>query len=265
MAPKPYGLIIEPLVLGKDWVAGTDLSVLQFRGEQIIAPDGQWLAYLPTTNELQSPFGFESSACASFGTLNAIEILLRRIYGEIENFSDRFLAKMSVTLPTGNSVQKVAETLRKNGTVKETDWPYTPDMNTWEEYYSDIPQNIKTMAIGEFAEYDFRHEYVPTYPNALMSYLKFSPLGVSVSAWNKGADGLYLSTPYNNHWVVMVGYVKDKYWLIFDTYSDDGIYIKKLVWDYNFQIAKKYSIKIQVANPSAFTRFLTQLRLWLGL
>ena len=261
---KSYGLIIEPVVLGKDWVAGTDLSIQSFRGEQIIQPDGQWIDWLPEA-EHQSPYGFESSACASFGTLNALEILLRRVYGEIENFSDRFLAKMSGTTPNGNSVQTVAETLKNKGVVKETFWPYTPDLNTWDKYYSDIPQNIKTMAVGEFAEYEFKHEYVPTYPTMLMSHLRYSPLGISVSAWHKGPDGLYLSTPYNNHWVVLIGYVKDKWWIVWDTYSEDGIYLKRLVWNYNFQIAKKYSIRVQVSNPSAFTRFLKQLQVWLGL
>lgn len=264
MEPKNYGLIIDP-IKPDDYVAGSSNSIQNLRGEIIVQPGGQWLDWIPQ-GEQQAPFGFEPSACASFGTLNAVEILLQRVYGEIDNFSDRFLARMSNTTQSGNSPHTVAETLRKKGDVKEQEWPYTSDLNTWEKFYSEIPDTTQILALGEFAEYEFKHEYVPTAPASLMTQLQYSPLGIAVSAWEQDATGLYVSNFPANHWVALIGYVKNEYWIVYDTYTDfTGGYLKKLAWNHNFPIAKKYSIKIQITNPNAFTRFINFLKSWLGL
>lgn len=63
----------------------------------------------------------------------------------VPNFSDRYLAKMSGTTRSGNSVNTVAEAAKKYGLIGEKDWGETLDMD-WNAYYAEIPQNIKDKA-----------------------------------------------------------------------------------------------------------------------
>jgi len=58
------------------------------------------------------------------------------------NFSDRFLAKVSGTSRDGNSGPKVVLSARQFGLVPESDWPWHPGVETWEDYYSEIPQAV---------------------------------------------------------------------------------------------------------------------------
>jgi len=98
----------------------------------------------------------------------------------------------------------------------------------------------------------------------MMMALKTSPLGVSVCAWRKQGD-VYVKSKNerDNHWTVcVVGYVKDKYWLIADTYIDDGEPIKKLSWDYPFSYCKRYSIELKPMQPKPMT-LLEQIREYL--
>lgn len=242
---KNYGYIPEPIVIDKDYIFGGYGSL----GGDILQPTGQWLAFVPQ-GESQRNFGFDPQGCVSWGTENAVEILLRRIYGQTDNFSDRFLAKVSETTTSGNSPQKVSEALRKKGVPYEAQWPITEDINSWDEFYADIPQPIQTMALAFTAEFSFQHEYVGTSPAQLKESLKYSPLGVAVSAWEQ--DGpYYVSNFPNNHWCVLVGYKDNDYWIVYDSYPEsEGDYIKHLAWNYDFSVAKRYKITQQVEKLS---------------
>lgn len=240
-----YGLILEPIVAEKDYILGGYGSL----GGIILQQDGQWITWLPK-GEDQYNFNFEPLACASFGTLNAVETLLRRIYGETSNFSDRFLAKNSNTTPQGNSPQTVAESLRLEGVCYEMEWPITADLTTWEKFYAVLSQSVKILATEFVAKFKFKHEYVGTTAAALKIGLQYSPLGVAVSAWQMGPNGLYISPFPVNHWCVLVGYVDKEYWLVYDSYDENGDFLKKLAWDYNFGLAKRYQITEQVTPQS---------------
>lgn len=242
---RKYGLVLDPIVAEKDYILGGFGSL----GGSILQPDGQWTPWLPK-GEDQYNFNFEPSACASFGTLNAVEILLRRIYTETDNFSDRFLAKNSNTTEQGNSPQTVAESLRKQGVCYELEWPITSDLTTWEKFYAVLPQSIKILATEFVAKFKFTHEYVGTTTAALKIGLQYSPLGVAVSAWQQGPDGLYISPFPVNHWCVLIGYVDKEYWLVYDSYDENGDFVKKLAWDYSFGMAKRYQVTEQLDPKS---------------
>jgi hypothetical protein len=250
-----YGLVIDPIVIGQDYILGGYGSL----GGTVLQADGQWTDWLPDNESQVNKSGFDPIYCASEGTTNALEILTRRLYGLHRNWSARFLAKASDTTPSGNSPHKTAETARKVGLPNEIDWPFTDDIKTWTEFYKDIPQAIYSLAVAFLNEFDFKHEYVVPQPFYLKQALQYSPVGISVYAWVKGTDGLYYKPQgaQDNHWVVLVGYVEAQYWLIYDSYEPQEL--KKVKWDTQFQVAKRYSLNRQVANEKSWGQFLIDL------
>lgn len=229
-----------------------------------LLPNGQWDNFLPQ-DELQDR-GLSTMACASFGTLNAIEILERQEFGDTTDWSDRFLAEKSGTTQNGNDPHTVAETLRKDGTVYESDWPYSPDIKTWGQFYQTPPYEITIRAQVEFkGKYDFGHQYVKTDPQSMMNALMYSPLGADVFAWNApDTDGIYHRFgAISEHWICIYGYEKDKYWKCLDTYDNTR---KKLSWDFGFSCVKQYTLHKQVLTNSPWSQAIIWLRQhWFGL
>ena len=74
------GLRISERNNAKDW------CFLGYTGinDKILVENGQWDRYLPVY-EAQGRQGFDSYACVTFSTLNCVETLIRRQYGEEEN------------------------------------------------------------------------------------------------------------------------------------------------------------------------------------
>jgi hypothetical protein len=71
-----------------------------------VNPSGQWDAFLPP-DDVQN-IGVEPEACASFGTLHAVETLARHQFNDATPYSDRFLAQVSGTTHQGNDPHLVA-------------------------------------------------------------------------------------------------------------------------------------------------------------
>jgi hypothetical protein len=252
-APKNYGLLHQPIVIGEDYVLGGYGSL----GGDVLQPDGDWSAYLPG-DEFQNLNGIEPSACATFGTLNCVETLLRRL-GLDRNYSDRFLAKASGTTAQGNSPHVIAEYLRKNGDVLQEIWPFDATIKTFADFYADIPRNVYALATAFIDEFDFKHEYIPTDPNSLKSALKLSPVGFSVYAWVLDPKTGYYVKPQgviDNHWVECYGCKEGEYWNIFDSYDNTH---KKVAWNALPQIAKRYSITRVVESETWWQAFLRWL------
>jgi len=217
-------------------------------GGLVLQSTGNWSAYLPP-DEFQNMY-MEPMACATFGTLNCVEILERHEFGDTTNWSDRLLANLSGTTITGNDPQRVAETLRKKGDVYESDWAYTKDIDTWAKFYATPPYNLETDAQVKFkGKYDFGHSWVGTDPKSMMEALKYSPLGADVYAWGTpDAGGLYHREGTSNHWVCIYGYVQDSCWLVLDSYDNSH---KKLAWDFGFKMVKQYTLHkaVLTVNP----------------
>ncbi len=252
---KSFGLIIES-PKPTDYVLGGAASL----GGAILQPDGQWDGHLPET-EVQNVNGLETYMCVTMTTNNCHEILEKRLYGARDNWSDRYLAKQSGTdLKQGNTPNAVAETRRKKGCVKEYEWPF--DVNTWAAFYTSIPKNIETMAIGEGAEYDFGYEFVRSNAKDIMEALKYSPVGFSTYAWVKGEDGKYYRPAgYNdNHFVTVYGYVEGSHWKVFDSYLADGMILKEIRWDTLPMVAMRYTLTKNVVVQSWFDKFIAQLK-----
>jgi len=88
---------IPDVIYPEDYVFGSG----QLRSE-MLQPGGQWDEYLPS-DELQKRNGLETMNCTVYGTLNCLEILLKRKYGIDENFSERYVGIAAGTTTAGNS------------------------------------------------------------------------------------------------------------------------------------------------------------------
>jgi len=247
---------------------GEDKDAYEFGSGQLkgtfLEPQRDWRPYIPL-GERQDLNGIEPYACASFNTLSALETLIRRQFGRAENFADRYLAYISGTGPKrGNSPHVVAETLRKLGDVEEGLWPFSG--TTYDQYYQLPPASLSTLARRFFSDrYDLKHDYVPSDPMLMWDALQYSPLGASVYAWVRDTDDYYIKPKgvRDNHWVYIIHGVPGDYWLIADSYIDDeGVFIKKVPWDYDFEIVKRYSIteKLTQEQKGILAKLMEQLK-----
>lgn len=215
----------------------------------VLQKDGRgWGHYLPQ-DVIQNANGFEPSSCTSYGTINAIETLFRRMGVEV-SYSERALAISAYTLIPGyNDPHTVAETIRKVGLMDETLLPWE-EAKTLEEYYSPKPLTKTLVENGKIwlKTYVFQHEWVfktddpiEIKRTKIKEALRYSPLGVSVFAWVKNLDGLYVKAPgvRDNHWCVLYDFDENNNWYIFDTYDYTHKILSK---DYNFETAKAYYI-----------------------
>jgi hypothetical protein len=239
---KNYGFI-APVITPDNFVLGASNSLVKV----VLQSDGQWDAYLPE-KEFQNLNYIETYNCTSFGTCNVVEMLFKKIYGENYNFSDRYLGIKAGTKPPGNDPHIVAQAVRHDGLIQEIFLPFK-DINSWQEYYSYKGGNKSTCEQeGKFflKKWEVGHEWVsqnnPT-PEMLMESLRYSPLGISVSAWYQNGDLFVDNGEPNNHWCVLYGYKKGEYWKVFDSYD---LSTKRLAWDFKFQYAKRYSIMVSV-------------------
>ena len=100
-----------------------------------------------------------------------------------------------------------------------------------------------------------------------MTALKYSPVGFSVYAWVKGADGRFYRPQGmdDNHLTTVYGYKKGEYWKCFDSYLDDGMILKEIAWSSLPAMCMRYTLTRQVVVQSWFDKFLAQLRALLGL
>lgn len=243
---KKYGFL-PPVITVSDYIFGSLDKTKTLKGE-VLRPDGQWDNDLPE-DEMQNRYYFESYNCSNYGTLNCKDTLENALYGSVRDDSERFLGVVSGTSHAGNNPHGVAEAIRKYGLIPEEELPWSPDINSWEEYYSPKPMTKVYLDMGKvwLKKYEFKHEYafhgydsLKTKQNKLCEALKYSPIGISVYAWVQ-RNGMYYkpSGKSDNHWVECYGYVKGKYWKIFDSYDNTR---KKVEWNTNFSFAKKYQL-----------------------
>jgi hypothetical protein len=223
---------------------------------QVLQPGGQWLFNLPK-NEVQNRNGVETMNCSNYGTLSALEILCRRKYGithNFHNFSERYTGVMTGTGRAGNSPHKVIEVIRKYaGVVQESVLPFDDTVKTWEQYYSGVTFGLKLKGVSWLKEWNVQHEWVlngevENWREQLKEGLKYSPLGIAVHAWHE-EGGKFIRTGTDNHWVVLVGYVEGKRWIVYDSYEK---FLKELDWDYGFTRAKRYHIDKRTGYDGQF-------------
>lgn len=213
-----------------------------------------WSDSLPEL-ELQSKYGVETMGCVSFSYNNCQEVNFKHKFGKDVNFSDRFLAKVSGTTKNGNWYKDVAQAARDKGLVSEEEWPWPEEVDTWADYYKNIPEDVKEEALGFKDFYELEYEWVDpgrggVDKDKLERSLLFSPSQVSVYAWDESRkDGdVYMPVPGvdsakdTNHAVMLYKYDGEN-WYIFDHYDEE---IKKLHEDYFISSAMIHSVTKKV-------------------
>lgn len=218
----------------------------------VIKPDGQWLDLMPPY-EAQNK-GFETYDCTGFATLNCVEALIKHIGFDV-NYSDRFMGIVAGTARLkGNDPHTVAEALRHYGAVAEGVLPFNENIKNIDEFYSfkgnRDERSLRDAGIDWTWAWTFGHEWVfngaiGNKQEIMKEALQYSPLGVSVNAWIKGNDGKFIKPPrsFDNHWTMIVGYEDGEYWIVNDSYLNDGLQTKYLDWNYDFGCAKRYHIE----------------------
>lgn len=139
-----------------------------------------WTNFLPSTERQYTRYA-DTMACVSFSAMNTLETQINYLYASNTlqkadkefldtngyivngkcNLSDRFIAKMSGTTNQGNSMNKVWQTIRECGVIPESDWAFN-DNFTWEEYYAEIPQELKDKGKKFLERFIINYEWVLT-------------------------------------------------------------------------------------------------------
>ena len=184
------------------------------------------------------------------------------------NYSDRCLGLFNGTVPPGTTPARVADTVRHKGLVPEEMLSFDSTITTVEQYYSPNPFLSPLLREGKrwLEKNDFEYEWlwkssipISEKQKKLMTALQYSPVGVSVDAWNI-KDGRYIKlNEQDNHWTVCYGYVEEEFWKIFDSYEP---YRKNLDWNYDFGMAMRYSIIKRLQRTYFFGFLSTYFDIW---
>jgi hypothetical protein len=235
---KDFGLV-EELRSITDYVFGQyQMPIIPY------VEDGNWEKWLPQYENQTTKVGDETSGCTVWGTLNAVETFMKRVYGHEPNYSERFTyLNVPIDPKRGADPHRTCETVRKFGVIDERDMPMT---RTLQEYLSTADLTEKEYKKGTkwLENHDFKHEWLwssrpANYIEVLKESLKTSPIGVSVSAWNM-VDGVFVSYGnVNNHWCMLYKIDDEGYPWVFDSYDHTK---KKLSKDHNIRRAKRFWI-----------------------
>ena len=235
---RDYGFIEDLQELGAYIFGDGNVPFIEYN------PTGNWEKYLPKY-EAQAD-KFETKGCTVWGAENQIETMYRFLYDIEPNYSERFVYNLVPIDPQkGVDPQKTYECIRNNGLIDNALMPMT---DTLEEFVSmdDFTGSILAKGQNWLVNHEFLHEWLwkgtrpDNYIELLKEALKSSPIGVSVSAWNRQGD-VYVSDKgsVNNHFCLLYKIDDEGYPWVFDSYDHSK---KKLAKDHNIRRAKRIYI-----------------------
>ena len=209
-------------------------------------PEGDRDVFLPV-GELQ--FGREDFMdCASRSPLNLLEAkfnwLIRNnklseeltewlhdegyLTSQGVEFSDRFIAVLSGTSRSGNSLVAPIHAIHKYGLIPKKTLPRRSDMN-WEEYHTGVTEEMKKLGQDFLARFSVGYEEVQE--PQFEELLKRDMLACAGYAWPQPVNGEYGRVDYTPNHAFLV--YKNLYFA-FDNYLVSESFVKKLTKDYDF-------------------------------
>lgn len=208
---------------------------------------------------------YETWGCTVWGSQNQTEITIKVIFGFEPNYYEGYNYNLAAIMPPGSNPDDVYESIRKYGLIKQRPMP-----DTYEEFCKPRPVTQEMIDEGKkwLEEYDFYHEWIiPSNPakmkELIVAVLPYSVVGLSVTAWFKDKDGLYVDNGQpNTHWCVCYGYRYDEQGRIilkiFDSYDHSK---KELHPDHNVMFAKRIHIakKTQQTKLTWWQKFISWL------
>lgn len=210
-----------------------------------VLPTGNWreVDLLPERQSKQ----FDTFGCTNFTTLNALECLLKIKFKEWHNKSERFNYIDSGTAPgRGNTPKNAADSIRKKGTIPESELPFDDSIDTIEKFSSPNPLPIELYRKAEefLKEYEFKYDFLPTENGqvsreTLRKALKCSPIGIAVYAWAE-KDGVYVRAGGDVHFTLLVNVKESGELEVFDSYEP---FYKTLSADFPIYIAQRYYLR----------------------
>ena len=217
----------------------------------VINPSGQWDSAKPLY-EPQAD-NFETQGCTVWGTENALEFLHKFKFGTEKNYEELPPYIGAGLRPeSGGDPNKVAQWIHENGLIEEPAYQFP---TTLEELKSLLGKPVRPDILAECKKwpYEFRHQWVlqgvsdkRQRMDAIKGALQYGVLGVSVTAWFKNEEGVYIDNGMRNtHWCVCYGWT-DKGWKIFDSYDQSE---KIYSFDSVISFAKLYFLEKKVVHP----------------
>lgn len=245
LAPNSNTGVREQLPLAGDYIAGGE-SAIKYRE---VVPSGDWTPYLPTDERQKSRY-FDSVSCVTFSALNDIETQFRqqvatgnvsqenlawlRDRGYLDaqgnvNLSDRFTSKMSGTTDAGNWLGAVGDSVRNDGVVPESVWPWDMDaVKTRQDYWAPVTAEALNLGQEFLKRFDVRYQWVwyQNTPDADMEalalyYLKLAPIQIVskvCDGWNT-ENPIRACGPGTGHATLLYGSEPNQVKRIFDHYS----------------------------------------------
>jgi hypothetical protein len=222
----------------------------------ILQPDGQWDAFLPTY-EPQFNSRYDSFGCTVWGWQNWIEIMVKKLLNREDNYSERFTYILANIAPPGADPHYVAEIIRANGLIDDSELPMTPE---YADFVKPKPMTPKYMTSARkwLDRFDFKHEWLIS--NAthrknrvalIKDALKYSPVCVSLTAWYKDGEIYVDRGQPNTHWTVVYGWNDEKKaWKVFDSYDQST---KLYSFDSAIDFAKRGSLEPKQIDEQKFS------------
>jgi hypothetical protein len=219
--------------------------------QTILEPTGQWDNSLPVYEPQYNKY-FDSFGCTVWGTLNATEIILKRLTGVEANFSERFTYILAKVVPPGSNPHHISETIRTYGLIDEVLLPMTPEQD-FLAFLRPNPMTKEYLDKGLEFRYEVKHEWLWGSNNIsqaeknkiIKENLKYTPVAISVTAWFE-ANGVFVDNGLpNTHWCVCYGYT-NKGWKVFDSYNQSH---KIVSFNHKIEVAKGYRLMASTRLP----------------
>lgn len=252
-------------ILPEHYIFGASLAL------DVLREDGQWEDVLPTYEPQTLKDGEDEDGCTVWGSQNQVETLIKALFGIEPNYSERYTYNLCGINPPGADPQLAYESIRTQGLIGQE---LLPVSDTLAEFMTPRPMSNTLLGEGKkwLGQYSFGHEWVVSdnMKAAIITALKYSPIGLSVTAWFKNGDVYIDNGQPNCHWVLCYGYETRPdgvYLKVFDSYDQSKKILDK---DHKIQFAKRILITKLQATPtvaekkSPFARFTDCLQNLLG-